>query len=190
MQRPSDGDEKNYPDDNPKTAIGVSKVPLSLVPPALAHHTALAFADGARKYGPYNWRDKTVSTSVYVDAMKRHIDAYWDGEDISEDAKVHHLGHAAACIAILLDAMSVGKLNDNRPTKGAAARLQTEYANKDKNDRSVPTYAIPAGDSQKSLLPMEGRLGQAGVMAGDSGSLCDACRGPCALRFSESRLSG
>lgn len=122
-----------YPDDNPKTAIGVTKVPLHLVPPVAIHHTAMAFADGAKKYGPYNWREKTVSSSVYVGAAKRHLDAFWDGEDLSRDALVHHLGHVMACCAIMLDAMSIGKLNDDRPPKGAAADLQADYG-KDKQE--------------------------------------------------------
>ena len=71
----------NYPDNNPKTALGILKVPLHLVPPSAKHYLALAFKDGAAKYGPYNWRDKTVSSSVYVAAAGRHIDAWWDGED-------------------------------------------------------------------------------------------------------------
>lgn len=121
-----------YPDDNPKTAVGISKVPLHLVPPVATHYTALAFADGAKKYGPYNWREKRVSTSVYIAAAKRHLDAFWDGEDVSADAGVHHLGHVMACCAILLDGMSIGMLNDDRPPKGAAARLQAEYATEKK----------------------------------------------------------
>jgi hypothetical protein len=121
-----------YPDDNPKTVLGVTKTPLHLVPPSATYHLADAFADGASKYGPYNWRDKTVSASIYVSAAKRHIDDFWDGEDLSRDAKVHHLAHAMACMAIILDAMSVGKLNDDRPTKGAAADLHEQYAVKKK----------------------------------------------------------
>lgn len=121
-----------YPDGNPKTVLGATKVPLHLVPPAATHYTALAFADGARKYGPYNWREQGVSASVYVSAAKRHLDAYWDGQDESDDAKVHHLGHVMACCAIMLDAMNVGKLNDDRPPKGPAAKLQAEYSDKGK----------------------------------------------------------
>lgn len=117
----------NYPDNNPKTIMGVQKVPLHLVPPSSTHYLALAFKDGATKYGPYNWRDKTVSSSIYVGAAKRHIDAWLDGENLSADAKVHHLAHAMACLAIILDAESVGKLNDDRPTKGAASRLQADF---------------------------------------------------------------
>lgn len=118
---------EGYPDDNPKTAIGVTKVPLHLVPPSAKHYLAAAFSDGAKKYGPYNWRDKTVSSSVYIGAAQRHIDAWWDGEDLSADAKVHHLAHAMACLAIVLDAANVSKLNDDRPTKGGVSTLQAQW---------------------------------------------------------------
>lgn len=122
--------KSGYPDDNPKTVLGVQKVPLNLVPPSAKHFLAEAFADGAGKYGPYNWRDKTVSASIYYGAAQRHMDDWWDGEDLSHDAKVHHLAHAMACLAIVLDAMTVGRLNDDRPAKGAASMLQREYADK------------------------------------------------------------
>lgn len=122
------GGPSRYPDGNPKTAMGALKVPLHLVPPSATHHLALAFKDGAAKYGPYNWRDKGVSASVYIAAAMRHMDAFRDGEDLSRDAQVHHLGHVMACCAIVLDAMSVGMLNDDRPTKGAAADLQSCFA--------------------------------------------------------------
>jgi hypothetical protein len=89
---------------------------------------ALAFKDGAVKYGPYNWREHMVSASVYYGAARRHLDSWWDGEDVSADALVHHLGHVMACCAILLDALTVGKLNDDRPIKGAVAALQAQYA--------------------------------------------------------------
>ncbi len=112
-----------YPDDNPKTQHGVKKAPLHLIPPVANIHEAMAFKDGAKKYGPYNWRDKTVSASVYYAAVKRHIDAWWDGEELSEDAGVHPLGHARACLAILLDAESLGKLNDDRPPPGKTGEV-------------------------------------------------------------------
>lgn len=118
----------SYPDNNPKTAMGALKLPLDLVPPSATHFLAMAMADGAKKYGPYNWREHAISTSVYIGAAKRHIDAFWDGETNAEDSKVHHIAHAMACLAIMLDAMSIGMLQDNRPTPGAAAALQKQYA--------------------------------------------------------------
>jgi hypothetical protein len=107
-----------YPDDNPKTGHGLKKAPLNLIPPIALVETARAFKNGATKYGAYNWRDKTVTTSVYTAAALRHILAFEDGEDCADDSGCTHLGHAMACLAILLDAASIGKLNDDRPPKG------------------------------------------------------------------------
>lgn len=116
-----------YPDNNPKTLVGASKIPLHLVPPSAKHYLAMALADGGRKYGPYNWRDAAISISTYKAAMERHMDAFWDGEDIAEDSGVHHVAHAMACCALILDALSIGKLVDDRPTAGAAAQIQKEW---------------------------------------------------------------
>jgi hypothetical protein len=118
-------------DANPKAAMGALKVPLHLSPPSARHFIALAFEDGAKKYGPYNWRESGVSASTYVAAAGRHIDAWFDGEEVSADARVHHLAHAMACCAILLDAMTVGKLIDDRPPPGATPQMQRDYVPKD-----------------------------------------------------------
>lgn len=119
-----------YPDDNPKTAFGAKKLPLEVVPPSAVAALAEAFADGAKKYGPYNWREKSISSSVYYGACLRHIQAWWDGEDNAEDSGVNHLHHAMACLAMLVDSKSVGKLNDNRPPKGAASQMQKDWIKK------------------------------------------------------------
>lgn len=104
-----------YPDNNPKTAIGVSKAPLHFIPPVAMVHLGLAMEDGGGKYGLMNWREFTVSSSVYYDAIFRHLLAWWDGEDAAPDSGVHHLGHIMACCAILLDAEASTRLNDDRP---------------------------------------------------------------------------
>lgn len=133
----------NYPDNNPKTLVGATKVPLHLVPPSATHYLALALEDGGKKYGPYNWRDIPISVSTYKAAAMRHLDAFWDGEELASDSKVHHLAHAMACMALMLDAMTVGTLVDDRPTKGAAAQLQAAYTTKEK-PLAIP--AIPERD--------------------------------------------
>lgn len=127
-----------YPDDNPKTASGVTKVPLHLIPPSAKHYLAMALADGAKKYGPYNWRTSTVSISIYKAAIERHLDAFWDGQNEAEDSKVHHLAHAMAGLAILIDAMSIGRLRDDRPPAGTAPTLQADYANSNPINQRVP----------------------------------------------------
>lgn len=106
---------------NPKDLYGLQKISLSKIPPVALLHIAHALMDGAKKYGPYNWRAKDVLASIYIDAAMRHLLAWFEGEQIAEDSGVHHLGHAAACLAILLDAESRGALNDDRPFGDAVA---------------------------------------------------------------------
>ncbi len=139
----------SYPDNNPKTSVGATKVPLHLVPPSATHYLAEAFENGAGKYGPFNWREHEISVTVYYAALKRHVDAFYDGEDFAEDSGVHHIAHAMACCAMLLDAASIGKLNDDRPFKGAAAKLQKDYADK----RLPPTKKEPPID--RPLPPLD-----------------------------------
>ena len=111
---------------NPKDLQGRKKAPLHLIPPVALVHESMAMRDGAAKYGPYNWRENRVLASVYYSAAMRHLACYWDGEDSAADSRVHHLAHARACLGILLDAMSIGQLADDRPVAGGSARLIQE----------------------------------------------------------------
>ncbi len=115
---------------NPKDLLGVKKVPLHLIPTAGLIHEAMAMRDGARKYGPFNWRDNKVIASIYVSACMRHVLAWLDGEECASDSGQHHLGHARACLGIILDAMETDSLDDDRPTAGAVPRLIAELEEK------------------------------------------------------------
>jgi hypothetical protein len=112
---------------NPKDRIGDTKPQMHLVPAALNIEVARVMADGARKYGPYNWREKPVRMTVYISAMERHLAALKDGENLTRDSGVKHLGAIAASAAILLDAQAVGNLIDDRPTPGPAGDLIEFY---------------------------------------------------------------
>lgn len=122
-------------DDNPKTVYGAAKPGISAIPPSAILHLGQAMADGRAKYGLMNWREKTVSSSVYYDAAGRHLLDWWDGEDAARDSLVHHLAHTMACCAILIDAIETGKLNDDRPIAGTASsiveRMTKRQAGKD-----------------------------------------------------------
>lgn len=112
---------------NPKDAIGDTKPQMHLVPAALSIEVARAMADGARKYGPYNWRTNPVRMTVYISAIERHVAALKDGENLTRDSKVKHLAAIGANVAILLDAGAVGVLLDDRPTPGPAGDLLEFY---------------------------------------------------------------
>lgn len=128
---------------NPKDLVGSKKAPLGLVPPALEIGAAEAMANGAEKYGPYNWREEPVQYMPYLAAMKRHINALIDGEDLAADSHIHHLKHIVSGGAILLDSIGLGILIDDRPPKGPAAKLLHDQ---DKS-RPAPTELCraPAG---------------------------------------------
>ena len=115
-----------YPDDNPKTQYGVRKPSLALVPGTAMVSCARVFELGARKYGPYNWRDRTVSSSVYVNAAERHLRAWWDGETTDPESGESHLAHVMACMAILLDAHATQRLNDDRPTPAPTGAMMRD----------------------------------------------------------------
>lgn len=117
-----------YPDDNPKTVMGLKKPSLSKFPASALILGSLAMMNGADKYGAYNWRTKKVTASIYVDANDRHMKSWFDSrEELAADSQVHHLGHALASIAILIDAMVTGNLNDDRPPAGCAAEMIARF---------------------------------------------------------------
>ena len=109
------------PDSNPKTRYGIKKPPFSAVPGAAIAEEAVVFALGAAKYGPYNWRENSVSARVYIDAGLRHVFSWLDGEDIDPESEASHLAHARACFGIILDAWATGNLIDDRPLPGATS---------------------------------------------------------------------
>jgi hypothetical protein len=102
------------PDANLKTAAAVGKPGITAVPPVALFAMGAAMQDGVNKYEKYNWRDAGATVSVFVDAMGRHLLAYYAGENYAADSKIHHLAHLMAGCAILLDAELHGKLNDDR----------------------------------------------------------------------------
>lgn len=103
---------------NPKDIIGSSKLPLHLFPPTARAYGAIAFSEGALKYGRNNFREAGVRASVYYDALGRHMDAWLEGQDCDPVTKVPHLANAIACIAILIEAVELGNLQDDRNFPG------------------------------------------------------------------------
>lgn len=131
-------------DTNPKDAIGSTKLPYHLVPDSLKTYAALAFCEGATKYGAFNWRIAGVRASIYKSALERHLAKWWNGEEADPVTGVPHLASVIACAGIILDARLVGKLNDDRPPRAPMAKLIDDSAetvqhlqklHKDKNPR-------------------------------------------------------
>lgn len=134
---------------NPKDAIGSDKLPLHLWPTTATIVGALGLLDGALKYGRSNFRAVGVRASIYYDAARRHLDAWFEGEDTDPDSGLPHHAHALACIAILVDAQAAGKLTDDRMYGGDryrafvreytehVARLKALHAGKDPKQYTI-----------------------------------------------------
>jgi len=102
---------------NPKDAIGSTKLSMSLVPDSMKAFAALAFTEGALKYGAANWRISGVRASIYRDAIDRHLAGWWNGEDVDPVTGVPHLASVLACVGIILDADVSDTLTDDRPPR-------------------------------------------------------------------------
>jgi len=107
----------NTKDSNPKDAVGIEKVPFSVLPAEVLAEAGLALFEGARKYGRHNYRAVGVRYSVYYDAMMRHMTAWWEGEDIDPDSGLSHVTKAIAGLMVLRDSMIMENATDDRPPK-------------------------------------------------------------------------
>jgi hypothetical protein len=113
----------NWKETNPKDFAGSAKLPMDLVPDTIEAEVALAYLEGALKYGRYNWRIAGVRSSIYRSALRRHLAKWWNGENRDQITKVKHLASIIACAGILLDAELCGKLRDDRPPRAPISRV-------------------------------------------------------------------
>lgn len=111
---------------NPKDLVGSKKLPVSLVPDAIRIYATMSFAEGASKYGAYNWRAAGVRFSIYMEAMSRHQMKLWNGEWADKKTRVPHLASIIACAGIIADADACGMLIDDRPPSCDVERLIEE----------------------------------------------------------------
>lgn len=112
--------------ENPKDIIGSSKLPLHLWPASATAMGSIAMLNGALQYGRANFRAIGIRASIYHDAAKRHLDAWFEGEECDPKDGVPHLGAALACVAIIVDAMAAGKLHDDRNIEGGYRKFIDE----------------------------------------------------------------
>lgn len=110
--------EKNY--ENIVTDIGKrfneGKVQWGLVPQLSLIPMVRVLEFGAKKYSPWNWA-KGLPTVEICESLKRHLDAYLNGEDLDVESGLSHIGHIQ-CNALFLSWMMENKPElDNRAFK-------------------------------------------------------------------------
>lgn len=90
------------------------KVPLHLVDPAFLDALAQVLEFGARKYAAWNWAKGTFAWSRLYGALQRHLNAFWEGEELDPETKLPHLWHAACCLMFLVRYHKSGWGEDDR----------------------------------------------------------------------------
>lgn len=130
MRKSSIRQRLNGQSSNPKDRASRNKAPLTLIPPAFLYILSHVFRLGSEKYGPYNWRDTRVNYRVYLEAAMRHILLASDGEDVDEESGLPHEVHAAANLAIVIDAKLCKKIIDDRNKTRCLSSLGKELMKK------------------------------------------------------------
>lgn len=103
---------------NPKEAAALreGKPPLDLLEHAADIEIARVLATGAAKYGRKNFHTSPIKANVYGGAIRRHVGAWLDGEDLDPESGLSHIAHIGACVHVLFAAMSAGQfVNDRDP---------------------------------------------------------------------------
>jgi hypothetical protein len=146
---------------NPKDTIGSGKAPLGLVSEAGILEMSLAMHEGAVKYGAHNFRSVGVRASVYVDAARRHIAKWVNGEERDPESQVHHLGSAMACLNIILDGQAMENLVDDRPPANPglvraidAAAARVKHLTALHADKSPRHYRISDTQTRPPVAPI------------------------------------
>tara|TARA_B110000046_G_C13015655_1_gene408571 strand:- start:1949 stop:2398 length:450 start_codon:yes stop_codon:yes gene_type:complete len=137
-------------DTNPKDAVGIKKPPTSTIPTVVIQEVGVGMLEGARKYGRHNYRVAGIRASVYKDAAQRHMDYWWEGEDIDSDSGLSHVTKAICSLVVLRDAMINDMWTDDRPpsTDVATHRLYLQRLVEEIFERHpVPVDAYVRGDN-------------------------------------------
>ena len=74
-----------------------NKPRMSLLPKGALNAVIRVLEFGATKYQVDNWKHVPEAKTRYYDAMQRHIDAWWQGEQKDPETGEHHLAHAICC---------------------------------------------------------------------------------------------
>ena len=97
---------------------GVKPERHSMIPTDPLAVLARVYGYGAEKYSRDNWR-KGYEWSKSYDAMQRHLQAFWGGEDHDPESGELHLGHAAFHVFTLIQFLSDHPDFDDRYQVGA-----------------------------------------------------------------------
>jgi hypothetical protein len=149
LEHERESEAYTFIDSNPKTAFGAVKPGTFQTPPIPLYEYSLAHYQGALKYGHYNWREDPVSISTYINAARRHIDLYLEGQRDASDTGIHNLAHAMTCLSIVIDAEFFGTLIDDRAPENVRAADKMEAYFEEKKPLQQKIMKDWTGHAQK-----------------------------------------
>lgn len=85
----------------------------SLLPPHALDAIIAVLEYGAVKYGARNWTGGMAYSRPW-DAAKRHMWAWWKGEDVDPESGLPHLAHAIVSLMFLIDYQATNTGEDDR----------------------------------------------------------------------------
>ena len=94
----------------------------SLIPTRALTALAERFGRGTEKYAARNW-ERGYEWSLSYDALQRHLNAFWGGEDIDQETGQHHLAAAMWHCVVLYEFTLDHPDFDDRSEKSKAANL-------------------------------------------------------------------
>jgi hypothetical protein len=79
-------------DNNKGERFNNGKPKWSLVPQSALIPMVRVLEFGAEKYAAHNWM-KGLSVNEICESMKRHLDAFMEGENYDQESGLSHIGH-------------------------------------------------------------------------------------------------
>jgi hypothetical protein len=92
------------------------KLPFHLLPPEMETGVAAVLQKGAVKYAERNWELGMNYSRVYS-SLRRHLNAWWSGEENDPETGLPHVDHIATNVAFLQAYTKRGIGTDDRPSK-------------------------------------------------------------------------
>lgn len=89
------------------------KLPYELLPAYPVEVLVKVYQYGTNKYAPRNW-EKGNEYSINYGALMRHLQKWWQGEDLDPESGLPHLAHVAWGTFALLEYERRGVGTDDR----------------------------------------------------------------------------
>lgn len=129
---------------NPKQAFADKKTPVAIGSGSMELWDCLGLLEGALKYGRSNYRVMGVRVSTYIDAARRHLLKFAEGEFCAPDTQVPHLVSVRACVGIILDAWTASAF--------PRTTIPTKVGGKFLTDDRIPSVDIEAVERETARI--------------------------------------